>query len=149
MSMCNVGYTVRLNTGGGFIDGVLWAVDLMDLSSGIFWPLTLLCWWTVRGSFNIHTVALQVLSEINGVVKDECPLDQEWISQTVGALRFCPRASTRPLIQSVQITIHSILLFCLSCTIGESLSQVRPLPPLPLSYSWIRVCRGPYPIFLL
>lgn len=92
---------VRLNTKGGFIDGVLWAVDLMDLSSGLLWPLTLLCWWTVRGSFNIHTMALQVLSEINGVVKDECPLDQEWISQTVVALRFCSQASTCPLSHSV------------------------------------------------
>lgn len=55
---------------------------------------------TAGGSFNIHTVALQALSEINRVVKDECPLDQEWISQTVVGLRFCPQASKRLLSHS-------------------------------------------------
>lgn len=45
-------------------------------------------------------MALRALSEINGAVKEECPLDQERISATVESLGVCPRASTRPLSHS-------------------------------------------------
>lgn len=61
-----------------------WAADLMDLSSGLFWTLTLLCRWDGRRVFrqiNIQAAALQALSEINRVAEEACPLDQEWISR--------------------------------------------------------------------
>lgn len=126
-----------------FIDGVLgqWAVDLMGLWSGFFWPLTLLCWWNGQRvvniqQINIRAVALQALSEVNGVVKEKCPLEQGWISGAGGfrvlSLDVYRSAVSFSLSQS---TNAKFPLICLSFAIGAPLSQVGPLPPPHLFFS--------------